>query len=108
MGSLTVPAAGLVYLNATSIIYSVEKHPLDWPLLQPLWQAAKGKTIEIVSSDLTLMEILTGPLKVGDAALVTAYEQLFQQAQPRFLPITRAVLRTRPWYWPTQNTSRPT
>jgi predicted nucleic acid-binding protein len=64
-----------------------------WPLLQPLWQAAKGKTIEIVSSDLTLMETLIGPLKAGDAALVTAYEQLFQQAQTRLLPITHSILR---------------
>jgi hypothetical protein len=70
VGSLTIPPAGLVYLDTNPIIYSVEKHPVYWPLLQPLWQAAKGKTIEIVSSDLALMETLTGPLKAGDAALV--------------------------------------
>ena len=93
MGSLTVPAAGLVYLDTNPIIYSVEKHPVYWPLLQPLWQAAKGKTIEIVSSDLVLMETLIGALKAGDAALVLAYEQLFQQAQTRLLPITHPILR---------------
>jgi predicted nucleic acid-binding protein len=93
MGSLIVPAAGLVYLDTNPIIYSVEKHPVYWPLLQPLWQATKGKTIEIVSSDLTLMETLTGPLKLGDAGLVRAYEQLFQQAQTRLLPVTHAILR---------------
>lgn len=49
MGALTIPAAGQVYLDTNPIIYSVEKHPVYWPLLQPLWQAAKGKTIEIVS-----------------------------------------------------------
>jgi hypothetical protein len=88
-----VPPAGLVYLDANSAIYSVEKHPDYWPLLQPVWQAAKGKTIEIVSSDLVLMETLIGPLKAGDAALVNAYEQLFRQPQTRLLPITPAVLR---------------
>ncbi len=93
MGSLSIPPAGLVYLGTNPIIYSVEKHLLYWPLLQPLWQAAKGKTIEIVSSDLALMETLIGPLKAGDAALVNAYEQLFQQAQTRLLPITQPVLR---------------
>ncbi len=81
MGSLTVPSAGLVYLDANPIIYSVEKHPVYWPLLQPLWQAAKGKTIEIISSDLVLMETLVGPLKSGDTALANSYELLFQQAQ---------------------------
>jgi len=44
------------YLDANAVIYSVEKHPVYWPPLQPLWLAAKGKTIEIVSNDLTLME----------------------------------------------------
>ena len=47
MGALTVPGSGLVYLDANPLIYSVEKHPVYWPLLEPLWQAAKGKTIEI-------------------------------------------------------------
>lgn len=93
MGSLSVPSSGLVYLDTNPIIYSVEKHPVYGPLLRPLWQAAKAKTIEIVSSDLTLMETLVGPLKSGDAALASAYEQLFQQAQTRLLPITQAVLR---------------
>jgi predicted nucleic acid-binding protein len=83
----------LVYFDANSVVYSVERHPVYWPLLQPLWQAAQGKTIEIVSSDLTLMEALVGPLKAADAALVTAYEQLFQQAQTRLVPLTHPILR---------------
>lgn len=93
MGMISVPASGLVYLDANSIIYSVEKHPIYWPLIEPVWLAAKGKTIEIVSSDLTLMETLVGPLKTGDAGLVQAYETLFQQAQTRLLPITQSILR---------------
>lgn len=93
MGSLTIPSSGLVNLDTNPIIYSVEKHPVYWPLLQPFWHAAKGKTIEIVSSDLALMETLIGPLKSGDAALATAYEQLFHQAQTRLLPITQPILR---------------
>ena len=93
MGSLTIPASGSVYLDTNPIIYSVEKHPVYWPLLQPLWQAAKGKAVEIVSSDLALMETLIGPFKAGDATLAKTYEQLFQQAQTRLLPITHTVLR---------------
>ena len=54
MGSLSVPSAGLVYLDANPVIYSVEKHPTYSPLLEPVWQAAKAATIEVVSSDLTL------------------------------------------------------
>jgi len=90
---ITVPASGLVYLDANSIIYSVEKHPVYWPLIEPVWLAAKSKTIEILSSDLALMETLVGPLKKGDPGLAQAYETLFQQAQTRLLPITQAILR---------------
>jgi predicted nucleic acid-binding protein len=93
MGSLTVPLSGLVYFDTNAVIYSVEKNPAYWPLLEPLWQAAKARTIEIVSSDLTLMETLVGPLKSNDSALAHAYEQLFQQVQTRLLPMTQTVLR---------------
>jgi predicted nucleic acid-binding protein len=93
VGTLTVPTAGLVYLDANPVIYSVEKHPVYWPLLQPLWHAAKGSTVELVSSDLVLMEVLVGPLKTGNTQLAHAYEQLFHQAQTRLLPITQPILR---------------
>ncbi len=59
MGALVLPASGLVYLDANSLIYSIEKHPIYGPLLQPLWQAAKAKAVEVVSSDLVLMEVLS-------------------------------------------------
>ncbi|MCI0349382.1 MAG: PIN domain-containing protein [Acidobacteriales bacterium] len=93
MGALILPSSGLIYLDANSVIYSVEKHPLYWPLLQPLWQAAKNVSIEIVSRDLVLLEVLVGPLKSGNTALASTYEQLFQQSQTRLFPITQTILR---------------
>jgi predicted nucleic acid-binding protein len=93
VGSLTLPATGSVYFDTNPVIYSVEKHPAYWPLLQPVWQAAAAKAIEIVSSDLVLMETLVGPLKSSNSALVQTYEQLFQQNQTRLLPITQPILR---------------
>jgi predicted nucleic acid-binding protein len=93
VGTLSVPTAGLVYLDANPVIYSVEKHPDFGPLLQPVWLAAKAKAVEIVSSELVLLETLVGPLKAGDKALASAYELLFVQPQTRLLPITQPVLR---------------
>ncbi len=66
MGALNLPASGLVYLDANSLIYTVEKHPVYGPLLQPLWRAAQARTIEVVTSELALMETLVGPLKSGN------------------------------------------
>lgn len=54
---------------------------------------SQGNAIEIVSSDLTLLEVLVAPLKSGNAALATAYEQLFQQRQTRLIPISQPILR---------------
>jgi len=93
LGSLTLPASGLVYLDANPIIYTVEKHPVYGALLQPLWQAAQAHTIEVVSNDLALMESLVGPLKNGDTALEKTYEQALVGTDMRLLPIIHPVLR---------------
>ena len=93
MGTLTLPTSGLVYLDANPVIYSVERHLVYGPLLEPLWRAAKANTIEIVSSELVLMETLVGPLKSGNTALAHAFEQLFRQPRTRLLPITQPILR---------------
>ena len=93
MGSISVPSTGLVYLDANAIIYSIEKRPGYAQLLQPVWQAAQTAPIEIVSSELVLMECLVGPLKAGNSGLASAYEQLFQQPRTRLLPISKAILR---------------
>jgi predicted nucleic acid-binding protein len=58
-----------------------------------MWLAAASLTVEVVSSDLALMETLVGPYKSGDAALAAAYENLFLQPQTRLLPITQPILR---------------
>jgi predicted nucleic acid-binding protein len=93
MGALTVPASGLVYVDTMTVIYTVERYPNYWPLLEPMWRAAQGRTIEIVSSELTLMETLVGPLKSGDANLERAYEQALLGTEMRLIPIAQPILR---------------
>jgi predicted nucleic acid-binding protein len=93
MGALTLPTSGLVYIDTMTLIYTVERYPAYWPLLEPLWRAATAKTIEIVTSELTLLETLVKPLKSGNAALLTAFEQALLGTDIRLLAITRATLR---------------
>ncbi|HTU90270.1 MAG TPA: PIN domain-containing protein [Gemmataceae bacterium] len=93
MGALTLPTSGLVYLDANPIIYTVEKHPVYGPLLQPLWQAVQARTIEVISSELALMETLVGPLKSGNTTLELQYEQALLGTDMRLIPITQAILR---------------
>ena len=93
MGALTLPASGLVYIDTMTLIYTVERYPAYWPLLEPMWQAAQAGTIEIVSSELTLLESLVGPLKKGDPALEQAYEQALLGTEMRLQSITQSILR---------------
>jgi predicted nucleic acid-binding protein len=92
LGSLTVPS-GTIYLDTDSIIYSVEKVPKYWPLLQPLWAGAGGARYELVSSELALLETLVGPLKASDLVLEAAYESLLLSTEMRLIPITLSLLR---------------
>ncbi|HLN30344.1 MAG TPA: PIN domain-containing protein [Gemmataceae bacterium] len=94
MGALSVPTSGIVYVDTMTVIYTVERYPAYWPLLEPLWQAAQSGTIEIVSSELTLMEKLVGPLKSRDTnKLENAFEQALLGTEVRLFPITQPILR---------------
>jgi len=92
MGSLTLPPSGLVYVDTQVFIYSVEKRPQYAAILRPFWEAVQAGKIEAVSSELSLMETLIGPLKKGNVTLVADYEHLFAHTGLRLLPITRPVL----------------
>ena len=93
MGSLTLPPSGPVYADAQIFIYSVEKHPIYAPLLRTLWESVARGDLEVVSSELTLLEALVGPLKTGDSALEADYENFFVCPGIRLLAITPLILR---------------
>jgi predicted nucleic acid-binding protein len=93
MGAMTLPASGLVYIDTMTLIYTVERYPSYYPLLEPLWRAAQTGAVEVVSSELTLMETLVGPLKSGNPALEQAFEQALLGTAMRLLPITQPILR---------------
>jgi hypothetical protein len=91
VGTLNLPASGVVYVDANSVIYTVEKHPTYGPPLQPLWVAAQSKSIEVVTSELALMETLVGPFKSGDKILEQSYERALFGTDLLLLPITHSI-----------------
>lgn len=91
MGKLNLPASGDLYIDSNSLIYSVQQHPKYASVLVPVWQAQRfGR--HIVSSELTTMETLILPLRMGDSALANDYRRLFQQQIVGLLPITQDIL----------------
>lgn len=58
MGTLSIPASGIVYLDTAPVIYTIERHADYEALLLPLWAALDNHQIEILTSELTLLETL--------------------------------------------------
>ena len=93
MGSLTLPPGGTVYVETPALIYTVERHPVYGPLLDPFWQAASEGQVTPVSSDLIITEALVMPLRRGDVELQANYEAVFFQSDMNLLPLDPDVLR---------------
>ncbi|MXZ47483.1 MAG: type II toxin-antitoxin system VapC family toxin [Chloroflexi bacterium] len=85
MGSLSLPTGGLIYIDASSLIYSVERVEPYRTLLEPVWQAAQDENITPVSSPILVIEALVKPLRDGNAAIETQYRQLFAAGAIRLL-----------------------
>lgn len=87
MGRLTLPDQGAIYLDANCFIYSVEEIEPYRTLLEPVWRRGG-----IVTSDLTLLEVLVKPLQAADVARQNTYRELLAAPEVERLPLTTEVL----------------
>lgn len=67
--------------------------PIIISLLEPLWLKFQARELEIISSELILMESLVLPLKNADSFLVDDYEQLLLSGAIQLIPISQSILR---------------
>lgn len=93
MGQLNLPSSATIYLDTQVIIYTVEANPNYYSLLQPLWLKFQTGEIELMTSELTLLETLVFPLRNANTILVRDYEQLLLSSEIELVPITQSVLR---------------
>ncbi len=93
MGRLIFPTGSRIYLDTAPIIYSVEKHPEYWYILQDLWASADRSEIEIVSSELTLLEALVLPAREKNEAGMKDYEELLMESDLQLVPISTSILK---------------
>ncbi|MCL1473780.1 hypothetical protein [Argonema antarcticum] len=47
MGQLNIPAASIVYVDTAIVIYSIEKFPDYFPLLEPMWKQLQSSQIHV-------------------------------------------------------------
>jgi predicted nucleic acid-binding protein len=87
--------AGPVAVDTAVFIYFIEEHPKYLPLIGPLFNQVDAGTRELVTSALTLLEVLVVPYRAGDLALAERYEAILSRSRGlRMIELDRAQLRT--------------
>ena len=91
MGSLTLPDGGLVYLDANSLIYTVERVEPYRSLLDPMWRAAQRGDLTVASGRLIVVESLVKPLRDRNREIEAQYRELFEASIFKVLDMPLAV-----------------
>ena len=73
-GPLSLPERGPVYLDATSLIYGVERIEPYYSAIEPVWQQARMGWYELVTSELSILETLVRPIREGNRTLVDLFQ----------------------------------
>jgi predicted nucleic acid-binding protein len=76
MGRLILPKTGPVYVDANAAIYRFEGIEPYASASAPLWEAIQEQTMPVVTSMLTLMEVLVKPLRDRDEFLIGVYRHV--------------------------------
>ena len=94
MGLMTDLGPGSVALDTAIFIYFIEEDPRFLPLIDPLFREADDGTRELVTSALTLLEVLVVPLRVSNRAVADRYEALLTRSRGiRLVALTQDQLR---------------
>ena len=86
---------GPLGVDTALFIYFIEEHPRFLPLIEPLFTAADAGRRELVTSALSLLEVLVVPYRAGNQALAERYESLLTRSRGiRSVELTRDQLRS--------------
>lgn len=86
--------AGAVGVDTAIFIYFIEEQPQFLPLIEPLFKAVDEGRQEIITSALTLLEVLVVPYRSGNRLLADRYEALLTRSRGvRVVDLTRELLR---------------
>ena len=94
MGLNTEWGVGRVCIDTCIFIYWIEEHPRFLPLVAPLFHEADELKRELVTSALTLLEVVVVPYRAGNSTLAERYEALLTRSRGiRLVDINRDQLR---------------
>jgi predicted nucleic acid-binding protein len=84
MGALTLtglPEQSLLLVDSAPIIYYFEEHPKFEPRFRPLFDAHAAGRLRLAVTTVTILEVMTGPLRAGDEALARRYRASLESWQ---------------------------
>ena len=93
MGQLNIPANSIVYVDTAIVIYSMERFPNYFPLLEPMWRQSQTSEIQVITSKLTLLETLVMPLRNGNTDLIDCYERMLLSSEISLISINQTILK---------------
>ena len=89
MGAIGLPSQGVVYLDSSAIIYSVERNEPYLTLLSPVWRQAEEGQFAIVCSEVAVAETLVRPIRDGNNELEFAFQSVFAAPEVQLVPVSR-------------------
>jgi len=85
---------GPVGVDTSAFIYFIEEHPQFLPVVLPLFREVDNGKRDVVTSALTLLEVLVVPYRAGNRALAERYEALLTRGRGvRMLDLSHDHLR---------------
>jgi predicted nucleic acid-binding protein len=85
---------GRAAVDTALFIYFIEENPTFLPLILPLFREADQDKRDLVTSALTLLEVLVVPYRAGNRLLAERYEALLTRSRGiRLVELTREQLR---------------
>ena len=89
MGWLEPLLGTVVGLDSAPLIYFIEEQAPYLPIVRPFFQALDLGQLSVVTSTVTLCEVLTAPLRDGDAELAQEYRDiLLNSANVKTIDVT--------------------
>jgi predicted nucleic acid-binding protein len=94
VGLLSDLGPGPVGLDSSIFIYFIEGKQHFLPILDPLFSAIEAGELAVVTSSLTLLEVLVRPLRLNLPTLADEYEQILRRSSGIMLvPMSPRLLR---------------
>lgn len=80
MGWLDDLIGQTVGLDTAPLIYFIEANPAYLPIIEPFFEAIDNEEIAVVTSTITLLEVLVNPLRQKKVDLVKSYRDILLNA----------------------------